>query len=158
MENEATGKDEEGADEDPTESVTQTRTTLTSWKPRVLQLHLGNHYRQRCGQCIRLDIRGSTNRLRHHQKVRDVVVIVSRGHFGVFTNLGRKDWNDVPAHIKKDIERVHRNLGYPSVQQMEKLIQEAKVSDEATEALKHFSCDARGRLKQPPAGRQVATG
>ena len=93
--------------------------------------------------------------------MRDVVVIVSRGHFGVLTNLGRKDWNnwnDVPAHIKKDIERVQRNFGYSSVQQMEKLIQEAKVSDEATEALKHFSCDARGRLKQPPAWRQVATG
>ena len=86
---------------------------------------------------------------------------MNRGHFGVLTNLGRKDWNnwnDVLAHIKKDIERVHGNLGCPSVQQMEKLIQEAKVSDEATEAPKHFSCDASGRLKQPPAGRQVATG
>ena len=33
---------------------------------------------------------------------------------------------------------------------------EAKVSDEATEALKHFACDACNRLKQPPARRQVA--
>ena len=39
---------------------------------------------------------------------------------------------------------------------MEKVIQEAKVSDEATEALKHILCDARSRLKQPPARRQVA--
>ena len=36
-------------------------------------------------------------------------------------------------------ERVHRNLGHPSVQQMEKLFREAKVSDEATEALKHLA-------------------
>ena len=39
---------------------------------------------------------------------------------------------------------------------MEKLFREAKVSDEATEALKHFSCDACSRLKQPSARRQVA--
>ena len=46
MEHEASGEDDESADEDPTESVTQTRTTLTTWKPlhvetqSVLQLHL----------------------------------------------------------------------------------------------------------------------
>ena len=39
---------------------------------------------------------------------------------------------------------------------MEKLFKEAKVSDEATEALKHFSCDAFNRLKQPPARRLMA--
>ena len=55
----------------------------------------------------------------------------------------------------QDGDRVHRNLGHPSAQRMEKVIQEAKVSDEATEALKHILCDARSRLKQPPA---VATG
>ena len=42
--NEATGKDEEGADEDPTESKTQTRTTLTTLKPPVLQLHSKIHF------------------------------------------------------------------------------------------------------------------
>ena len=56
----------------------------------------------------------------------------------------------------KDIERIHWNLGHPSVQQMENLFREAKVSDDATEALKHVSCDACKRLKQPPARRQVA--
>ena len=56
----------------------------------------------------------------------------------------------------KDIERIHGNLGHPSVQQVEKLFREAKVSDEATEALKHFSCDVCNRLKQPPVRRQVA--
>ena len=32
----------------------------------------------------------------------------------------------------------------------------AKASDEATEALQHFLCDACNRLQQPPARRQVA--
>ena len=76
--------------------------------------------------------------------------------FRVFSNLVRKEWNnwnDVPVHMKKNIKRTHRNLGHPSVQQMEKLFHEAKVSDEATEALKHFSCN---RLMQPPARRQLA--
>ena len=39
---------------------------------------------------------------------------------------------------------------------MEKLLREAKVSDEATGALKHVSCDACSRLKEPSAPRQVA--
>ena len=39
--------------------------------------------------------------------------------------------------------------------QTEKLFREAKVSDEATKALKHFSWDECNRLKQPPARRQV---
>ena len=56
---------------------------------------------------------------------------------GVLTILGKKDWNnwnDVPVHIKKDIERNHWNLGHPPVSKMEKLFREAVVSDEATEA------------------------
>ena len=78
--------------------------------------------------------------------------------FGDLTHLGRKDWNnwnDVSVHIKKDIVRIYQNLGHPSVQ-MEKLFRDAKVSDEATEPLKHFSCDACSRLKQPLARKQVA--
>ena len=74
-------------------------------------------------------------------------------------NLGRKDWNnwnDVFVHIKRDIERVHWNLGYPSIQHCEKLFRDATVSGEATQVLKHVSCDACSRLKQPPARRQVA--
>ena len=39
---------------------------------------------------------------------------------------------------------------------MEKLLREAKVSDEATGALKHVSCDACSRLTEPSAPRQVA--
>ena len=39
---------------------------------------------------------------------------------------------------------------------MEKLFREAKVSSEAVDALKHFSCDACDRLKQPQARGQVA--
>ena len=102
-------------------------------------------------------------RLRRHQQVRDVMVNVSRYELRpswVLAKLGRKDgnnWNDVPVHIKKDIERIHWNLGHPSVQQMEKLFREAKVSDAATEALTLFSRDACNRLKQPPARRQVAS-
>ena len=100
--------------------------------------------------------------LRQLPHVRDVTANVSRNAlrpFWVLTNLGRKDWNkwnDVPVHIKKDIERIHRNLGLPSVQRMEKLFREAKINDEATEALEHFLCDACRQLKQPPARRQVA--
>ena len=60
VENEASGEDDESTDEDPTESKTQTRTTLTTWKPThvetqsVLQLHLEDDYCRRCEQCIRL--------------------------------------------------------------------------------------------------------
>ena len=42
----------------------------------------------------------------------------------VLTNLGSEEWNnwnDVLVRIKKDIERIHRNLGDPSAQQMETL-------------------------------------
>ena len=132
----------------------QMKTRLATWNPpphvdtqSVLQLHLEDDYLRRCEQCIRLDIRGSMNRLRQNQQVRDVIVNVSRNEsrpFGVFINLGRKDsknWNDVPAHIQAG----HREKS-PSVQQVEKLFREAKVGDEATEALKHFPCDACGRL------------
>ena len=74
-------------------------------------------------------------------------------------NLGRKDWNnwnDVLVHIKRDIERVHWNLGYPSIQHCEKLFRDATVGGEGIQALKRVSCDACSRLKQPPARRQVA--
>ena len=74
-------------------------------------------------------------------------------------NLGRKDWNnwnDVFVHINIDIESVRQNFGYPSVQQRKKLFRDATVGGEATQALKHVSCDACSRLKQPPARRQVA--
>ena len=42
------------------------------------------------------------------------------------------------------------------MQQLAKIFQEAKVRGEATEALKHLSCDVCDPLKQPPARRQVA--
>ena len=99
-ENEAPSENDESTDEDPTESETQTRTSLTTCKPphvetqSVLQLHLEDDYRWRCEQCIRLDIRGSTNRVRQPQQVRDVKVNVIRNGlrpFGILTDLGRKD-------------------------------------------------------------------
>ena len=116
--------------------------------------------RRRCELCIRLDIRGSMHRSREHQHVHDVVVNVRRHElrpprgsheFGQkrLEQLGRCPC----AHQERDIERIHQNLGYPSAQQMEQLF---RVSDEATESLKHLSCDACSRLKQPPAPRQVA--
>ena len=43
--------------------------------------------------------------------------------------------------------RVHRNLEHTSVPQTEKLFREAKVSDEATKALTHFSWDERNRAE-----------
>ena len=55
---------------------------------------------------------------------------------------------------EKDIERIHRNLGHASVDQLEKLFRDANVSDDAVSALKHFRCDACDRLKQPPAKRK----
>ena len=64
--------------------------------------------------------------LRQHQQVRDVMVNVSRNELRPFWcshESGRKgwiNWNDVLVHIKKDIERIHWNLGHPSVQQMDK--------------------------------------
>ena len=124
----------------------------------VLQLHLEDDYRPRCEQCIRL----ATHCLREHQQVREVMVNVSRNWLRpmwVLANPGRKDWNNryvFLVHIKKDIERNRWNLGPPSIQQMEKLCRAVKMSDEATEALKHCSCHVCGRLKQPPARRQVA--
>ena len=112
--------------------------------PRPQRLRpLGNHHmsrhsqfcsctlkmtlRRRCERCIHLDVRGSMHLLREHQQVLDVMVNVGRKAlrpYWVFTNLGRKNWNnwhDLFVHIKKGIERTHRNLGHPSVQQMEKL-------------------------------------
>ena len=75
------------------------------------------------------------------------------------TALGRKEWrtwNDVLLELRKDIERIHRNLGHASADQLEKLFRDAHVSDDATSALKHFRCDACDRLKQPPSTRKVA--
>ena len=77
----------------------------------------------------------------------------------VLTALGRREWktwNDAPLELRKDIERIHRNLGRASADQLEKLFRDANVSDDAISALKHFRCDACDRLKQPPSKREVA--
>ena len=62
----------------------------------------------------------------------------------------------MPLELRNDIERIHRNLGHASADQLEKLFRDAKVSDDAISALKHFRCDACDRLKQPPSKRKVA--
>ena len=62
----------------------------------------------------------------------------------------------MPLELRKDIERIHRNHGHASVDQLEKLFRDANVSDDAISALKHFRCDACDRLKQPPSKRKVA--
>ena len=44
----------------------------------------------------------------------------------ILTALGRRDWktwNDVPLELRKDIERIHRNLGHASVMQMCQMMQ-----------------------------------
>ena len=77
----------------------------------------------------------------------------------ILTALGRREWktwNDVPLESRKDIERIHRNLGHASVDQLEKLFRDANVSDDAISALKHFRCDACDRLKQPSSKRKFA--
>ena len=77
----------------------------------------------------------------------------------ILTALGRMDWrtwNDVPLELRKDIERIHRNLGHAPADQLEKMFRDANVSDEAVSALKHFRCDACDRLKRPPSKRRVA--
>ena len=77
----------------------------------------------------------------------------------ILTALGRRDWktwNDVALELRKDIERIHRNLGHASVDQCEKLFRDANVSDDAVSVLKHFRCDACDRLKNPPSKRRVA--
>ena len=36
----------------------------------------------------------------------------------ILTALGRREWktwNDVPLELRRDIERIHRNLGHASV-------------------------------------------
>ena len=46
----------------------------------------------------------------------------------ILTALGRKEWrtwNDVPLELRKDIERIHRNLGHASADQLEKLFRDA---------------------------------
>ena len=62
----------------------------------------------------------------------------------------------MPLELRKDIERIHRNLGHVSADQLEKLFRDANVSDDAISALKHFRCDACDRLKRPPSKRTVA--
>ena len=62
----------------------------------------------------------------------------------------------MPLELRKDIERIHRNLGHASADQLEKLFRDANVSDDAISALKHFRCDACDRFKQPPSKRKVA--
>ena len=77
----------------------------------------------------------------------------------ILTTLGRREWktwNDVPLELRKDIVRIHRNLGHASADQLEKLFRDANVSDDAISALKHFRCDACDRLIQPPSKRKVA--
>ena len=77
----------------------------------------------------------------------------------ILTALGRREWktwNDVPLELRKDIERIHRNLGHASADQLEKLFRDANVSDDAISALKNFRCDACDRSKQPPSKRKVA--
>ena len=69
---------------------------------------------------------------------------------------GWKTWNDVPLELRKDIERIHRNLGHASVDQLEKLFRDANVSDDAVSALENCRCDACDRLKYPPSKRKVA--
>ena len=82
--------------EDPTESKTANKIdfdhleTTTCRDTSVLQLHLKDDFRRRCEQCIRLDIRGTKNRLRQQD---DVMVHVSQYELRpllVLTNLGRK--------------------------------------------------------------------
>ena len=68
----------------------------------------------------------------------------------ILTALGRREWktwNDVPLELRKDIERIHRNLGHAPVDQLEKLFRDANVSDDAVSALKHFRCDFRQKEK-----------
>ena len=68
----------------------------------------------------------------------------------ILTALGRREWktwNDVPLELRKDIERIHRNFGHASADQLVKFFRDANVSDDAISALKHFRCDACDRLK-----------
>ena len=47
----------------------------------------------------------------------------------ILTAFGRREWktwNDVPLELRKDIERIDRNLGHASVDQVEKLFRDAK--------------------------------
>ena len=79
-----------------------------------------DEYRRRCEQCVRLDIRGSMNRLRQHQQVRDVMVSVSRNELRPFLGShepGQERLEQLercPRAHKKDIDTTHRNLGHPS--------------------------------------------
>ena len=77
----------------------------------------------------------------------------------ILTALGRREWktwNDVPLELRKDTEKIQRNLGHASADQLEKLFRDANVSDDAISALKHVGCDACDRLKQTPSQRKVA--
>ena len=144
-----------------TELITQTRKTLTTWKPphvetlSVLQLHLEDYCRRRCEQCIRLDFRGSMHRLQQHQQVRGVNELRPLGFSQIWAGRIRTTGTMFPCTSRRtsrefsgtwDTHQYHKWRNF----------REAKVSDEATEALKHFACDACNRLKQPLARRQVA--
>ena len=69
-------------------------------------------------------------------------------------NGKRGTGNGVPLELRKDIERIHRNVGHASADQLEKLFRDENVSVDAISALKHFQCDACDRLKQPPSKRK----
>ena len=106
VERDASGEDEESTNEDPTESQTQTRTSLTTWKPphvekqSVLQLHLEMTIVEDVSSEFARPFVAQWNRSRQHQQVRDVTL----RPLMVFANLGRKDWNNwnhVPLHISK---------------------------------------------------------
>ena len=59
----------------------------------------------------------------------------------ILTALGRREWktwNGVPLELRKDIERIHRNLGHASADQLEKLFRDANVSDDAFRLLNIF--------------------
>ena len=52
----------------------------------------------------------------------------------ILTASGRREcktWNLVPLELRKDIERIHRNLGHASADQLEKLFRDANLSDDA---------------------------
>ena len=124
---------------------TSARLRLSSVEPTRLsnvimpkRLNSEDYYRQRCEVKARRDAKMCCR---------------------ILTALGRKEWrtwNDVPLELRKDIERIHRNLGHASADQLEKLFRDVNVSDDAISALKHFRCDACDRLKRPPSKRRVA--
>ena len=83
----------------------------------ILQFHLADHYRRRC-----LDIRGSMTCLREREVVVNVKSRNEMRPFVVLTNQGSEGWNnwkDVPVQVRKCFERIHPNVGHPSIQLMD---------------------------------------